>query len=146
MKQNVSQHKVICSQCGTNFAAVRASAKFCSPKCRVAAHRAGRVPAPTIDPTVAALQRHVAELGLKLVNSTASFCKARERITLLESNIAQLKREAPPAMSQADFRLVLGCLHSDRQSPELRKKYDKAFVLFKDLEQHLKPSPEDSIR
>lgn len=43
-------------------------------------------------------------------------------------------------MTETEFKLVLGCLHPDRQSESERAKYDKAFQIFKRLEQHLEPN------
>jgi ParB-like chromosome segregation protein Spo0J len=42
-------------------------------------------------------------------------------------------------MTEQEFKLVLGCLHPDRQPEDQRAKYDKAFQIFKRLEEHLDP-------
>jgi len=42
-------------------------------------------------------------------------------------------------MTKEEFKLVLGCLHPDRQPEDQRAKYDRAFQIFKRLEQHLEP-------
>ncbi len=34
-----TEHTHVCDQCGVEFEAKRADARYCSPKCRVAAHR-----------------------------------------------------------------------------------------------------------
>jgi hypothetical protein len=43
-------------------------------------------------------------------------------------------------MTQEEFKIVLGCLHPDRQPEDQRPKYDRAFQIFKRLEQHISPS------
>ena len=42
-------------------------------------------------------------------------------------------------MTRDEFRLVMGCLHPDRQPEDQRTKYGQAFLIFKRLEQHLEP-------
>lgn len=37
-------------------------------------------------------------------------------------------------MTQDEFKLVLSCLHSDKQPEEMRPRYDRAFQIFKRLE------------
>jgi hypothetical protein len=51
-----------CDQCGETFEAGRSGARFCSTRCRVAAHRAGNVapsPVPSISPDVIDGDRHL---------------------------------------------------------------------------------------
>jgi hypothetical protein len=43
-------------------------------------------------------------------------------------------------MTQEEFKIVLGCLHPDRQPEAQRPKYDRAFQIFNRLQQHMSPS------
>ena len=43
-------------------------------------------------------------------------------------------------MTEAEYKLVLGCLHPDRHPENEAEKYNRAFQIFKRLERHVDPS------
>lgn len=50
-----------CAQCGTEFVPKRASARFCSPKCRLLAHREADKSLPVVNLPPAASPEHRSE-------------------------------------------------------------------------------------
>ncbi len=43
-------------------------------------------------------------------------------------------------LTEAEFKKVLGCLASDRQPEEVRRRFDEATIIFRRLKEHLSPT------
>jgi len=56
---------------------------------------------------------------------------ARQQYERLSSKVNEI-------MTQAEYKLIRSCLHSDRQSEAERKKYDRAFEIFNRIGQSIK--------
>jgi len=51
-----------------------------------------------------------------------------------EAKATRILKHRKGIMSRASYRLILSCLHPDRVPEELKKRYEAAFHLFKELE------------
>jgi hypothetical protein len=82
-----------CGHCGVKFVPVRSTQKFCSPRCRVATHRAAAVKTPTVPGKATPLAASHSKDG-QLERSTRAELEAGERVdTMLGQAALALARE-----------------------------------------------------
>jgi hypothetical protein len=86
------------------------------------------------------LDKRMADERRQIANQKASSLLALQSANerLRESELRMKTFDA--WMTQEEFKIVLGCLHPDRQPEDQRPKYDRAFQIFNRLQQHMSPS------
>lgn len=75
-----------------------------------------------------------AEVDKRLASEKALYEQATERMKSLHEELGIREKKLDEWMTQEEFKIILGCLHPDRQSEEARERYNKAFQIFKRLE------------
>lgn len=86
------------------------------------------------------LDKRMADERRRIANVDASAVVTLQRANDRMREAEQRMKTFDAWMTQEEFKIVLGCLHPDRQPEAQRPKYDRAFQIFKRLEQHLSPN------
>lgn len=78
-----------------------------------------------------------AGVAAKLTDARARLEQATEERDIEKQRYSDLSARLDRWMTQDEFRLVAGCLHSDRQTEQERERYDRAFAIFRRLQVHV---------
>ena len=78
-------------------------------------------------------EQRTAELREKAEVQRTASKKAREDYERKSKVVEAMQKRLPMFMTKDEFKLVRGCLKSDRQPEDLRARFDKAYAIFNRL-------------